>query len=371
MIGIVYQKKPEASFASARRQNLHEHPPAGHPHTAFRSHRPCRPQRQEIAFLSNGAGFPNVFVCLRDDMTPKTDNDLFLLLAGFSLILAGSILFSRTAEQLVESLFRGHPIGMRILGILSLSLPEALLPLMAFWPPGEGLSRPPDSSPMDIGVGAILGAPSFLLLILWPLYLLRTRRPTGTTVRPGQLQREIPLLVFALGVALAAGETSSARLHLLAAGLLLVLFTVSLFSTRTDPELSPTPVPATPFRPLREVVLFLIASVLVVSGPRVFLSGLFAWQQTHPGPAPFWISMVLSALSTESPEALALFFLLRKGEREHGFDIIWGAISFQLTIPPAIGLAFSPWNLTLRHDVMGCLLLAVLLASLMAARKRS
>ncbi|MCL4462028.1 MAG: hypothetical protein M1297_10050 [Nitrospirae bacterium] len=300
-------------------------------------------------------------------MTPSTDDDLLTLLTGFSLILAGSVLFSRSAEQLVENLFRGHPLGMRILGILSLSLPEAILPLMAFRTPADGLSHPPDSS-LDIGVGAILGAPSFLLLLLWPLYLVRTRGQTSA--RPGQLRREIPLLAFALAFALAAGKTPSPRLHLLTAGLLLGLFGVSLLTLHPDPETPRDPALALPFRPFREIALFLTASFLIIAGPRIFLSGLFAWQQAHPGPAPFWISMVLSALATESPEALALLLLLRKGERNHGFDIVWGAIGFQLTVPPAIGLALSPWILTARHYTMGFLLLAVLFASWFTAGKK-
>ena len=301
-------------------------------------------------------------------MTPETTADLLTLLAGFSLILVGSVLFSRTAEHLVDSLFRGHPLGMRILGILSLSLPEALLPLMAFREARGGVSTFPDAS-LDIGVGAILGAPSFLLLILWPFYLFRTSRPGNVPDSSRQLRTEIPVLILALGIALAAGKTPSGPMHLVAAALLLLLFAISLLALRTHP--APPSSPSRPLSLFRDTVLFIGASVLIVVGPRVFLSGLFDWQKIHPGPAPFWVSMVLSALATESPEALALFFLLKKNEKAHAFQIVWGAIGFQLTVPPAIGLALSPWNLTRRHDVMGLLLLAVLLASWFMASKKS
>ncbi|AKS22804.1 hypothetical protein ACSYAY_01450 [Leptospirillum ferriphilum] len=302
-------------------------------------------------------------------MTTGTGSDILTLLVGFSLILTGSVLFSRTAEHLVETLFRGHPLGMRVLGILSLSLPEALLPLMAFWSTQKGFSHSQDAS-LEIGVGAILGAPSFLLLLLWPFYLFRTGRPGKNLPQSAQLRREIPALVVALAIALLAGMTHSGPLHLAAAAVLLLLFLFSLSALRSDPADPPAPPVSNPSRLFLETALFLGASVLIVAGPRVFLAGLFDWQNIHPGPAPFWVSMVLSALATESPEALALFFLLQKGERNHAFQIVWGAIGFQLTIPPAIGLVLSPWNLTLRHDAMGFVLLAVLVVSWGTARQK-
>ena len=50
------------------------------------------------------------------------------ILAGFSCLLLGSALFSHSAERLVHRLFRNRQAGSRILGNLSLSLPEAILP---------------------------------------------------------------------------------------------------------------------------------------------------------------------------------------------------------------------------------------------------
>ncbi|MHB1927552.1 MAG: hypothetical protein ACYCRD_09850 [Leptospirillum sp.] len=289
------------------------------------------------------------------------------ILTGFFLILTGSALFSRSAERLVSRLFQGHPRGMRILAILSLSLPEALLPLIAFWTPAS--SRPDGAAGqnLDIGVGAILGAPSFLLLVLWPLYLYRTRKEGP--VRSGQLQKEIPVLLLALTVGLSAGLSHNRLLHLLAGCALMVLFAWVLIRIRPDSGENDDNEKPDVFRPVIDSGLFLLSSALIVAGPRLFLSGLFSFQHIFPGAMPFWISMILSALATESPEALALFMFLRSGKISLGFDVVWGSISFQLTVPLAIGLFFSPWVLTSRHLSIGGILLGVLLASLAFKRK--
>lgn len=289
------------------------------------------------------------------------------ILAGFFLILTGSALFSRSAERIVSRFFQGHPRGMRILGILSLSLPEALLPLIAFWTPASSRAEGAAGQNLDIGVGAILGAPSFLLLVLWPLYLYRARMEGP--VRPGQLQKEIPLLLAALTIGLSAGLSHNRLLHLLAGCSLIVLFAWVLIRTRPDPGEYDDDEKPDAFRPVTDSGLFLIASALIVAGPRLFLAGLFSFQKIFPGATPFWISMILSALATESPEALALFLFLRRGKIPLAFDVVWGSISFQLTVPLAIGLFFSPWVLTSRHLFVGGILLGVLLASLAFARK--
>ncbi len=80
--------------------------------------------------------------------------------------------------------------------------------------------------------------------------------------------------------------------------------------------------------------------------------------------------MALSALATESPEALALFFLLRKKERALGFDVVWGSVSFQMTVSLSIGLFLSPWHLLKVHLLLGGVLLLALLASFLYAKSR-
>ena len=312
-----------------------------------------------------------VAISLPFDFMSPTGLTALKILAGFSCLLLGSALFSHSAERLVHRLFRNRQAGSRILGNLSLSLPEAILPLYAFLVPQAPAASPSDHFSMNIGVGAILGAPAFLLLVLWPAYLWTTRKEPLVRTRRTQLARETPLLFFALAIALASGFVSSRPLHLFTGCLLLGLYLGAfyLIESPTDPMAEIPGQENGPPKPV-DYLLFAASVVLILVGPEIFLSGLNALGRSFHSSLPFFLSMALSALATESPEALALFFLLRKKERALGFDVVWGSVSFQMTVSLSIGLFLSPWHLLKVHLLLGGVLLLALLASFLYAKSR-
>lgn len=295
---------------------------------------------------------------------------IFKIMTGFLLLLLGSGLFSFTAEKIVHRFFRNRQAGGRVLGNLSLSLPEAILPLYAFLAPS-----PPESSlslnfSSNIGVSAILGAPLFLLLILWPVYLWKTRDSPLIESRRVQLSRETPLLALGLAIALISGVVPSRLLHLFAGCLLIALYLGAFFLIETPRKPSDSHeqkvVPPT----VRDYLLFGCSAILILAGPEIFLSGLNQLGQSFSSSFPLFLSMGLSALATESPEALALFFLLKRKESALGFDMIWGSISFQMTVSLSIGLFFSRWHLLNIHVTLGGILLLTLLVSFLYSRSR-
>jgi cation:H+ antiporter len=301
------------------------------------------------------------------------------LLTGFLLVAVGSALFSHAAERLIGRFFSNRQLGARILGNVSLSLPEAVLPLFAFLSTDRNAGTGPDLS-MEIGVGAVLGAPAFLLLVLWPLYLWHTRRHALPSSRRRQLVREIPLLGAALGGALLLGLLNPPWLKVSGGILLLGLYVVLFFRIESHPGEPPetsagdTASPGTdkedPAR-IGDAIAFLSGTGLILYGPDLFLSGLRELSGQEHAATPFLLSLFLSALATESPEMLALLIFLRKGERALGFDIVWGSISFQLTVSLSIGLFLSPWTLSGHHLILGALLLLVLGSSYLYGRRES
>ncbi|MHB8422407.1 MAG: hypothetical protein ACYDAM_06495 [Leptospirales bacterium] len=294
---------------------------------------------------------------------------LFKILTGFFLLLLGSALFSFTAERIVHRLFRNRQAGGRLLGNLSLSLPEAILPLYAFLTPSDPESPLSSHFSSNIGVGAILGAPLFLLLVLWPLYLWKTRKFPLVETRRIQLSRETPLLMSGLAIAMIAGVVPSRLLHLLTGCLLAGLYLGAFFLIESPPG-HPNESPEQEHLPpsIRDYLLFACSAILILLGPEIFLSGLNALGRSLHSTFPLFLSMGLSALATESPEALALFFLLKRKERALGFDMIWGSISFQMTVSLSIGLFFSRWTLLNVHLALGGVLLMTLLLSFLYSR---
>lgn len=285
--------------------------------------------------------------------------------SGFILIATGSALFSHAAERLTHRLFSNRQLGARLLGNLSLSLPEAVLPLFAFLTADHNTVP---SQTLDIGVGAILGAPAFLLGVLWPLYLWFGRTHPLPAIRRNQLAREPPILGAGLIGALALGFVQSEGGKTAGGVLLLALY--AFLVARIEPHESETRPEDQPAKAV-DGLAFLAGTGLILFGPELFLSGLRELSGTGPSSSPFLLSLVLSPLATELPELLALIYFLRRGNRTMGFDIVWGSISFQLTVSLSVGLFLSPWILTARHAVLGGILAAILLLSALLGRSVS
>jgi len=286
---------------------------------------------------------------------------VLLTIGGFLLILGGSTLFSHSAEALTHRLFSNHSLGRRILGNISLSIPELVLPLFSFLG-GSGSGR------KDAGIGAILGAPLFLIAILWPITLFITRKSPPPLSEKKQLGKEAPILAAGLIVALLAGHSSSTTLHWAVAILLIFLYPAILFGLKgNDPEDITAGQPEN-LDSLKTGLLFLAGVGLLLIGPILLLKGILLLGGSGGGKIIFILSLVLSALSTEAPEALSLFMLLKKRDIPAAYSILWGSIHFQLTISLASGLLLSPWIIEERHVTAGSLLILALLLSALWAR---
>ena len=70
------------------------------------------------------------------------------------------------------------------------------------------------------------------------------------------------------------------------------------------------------------------------------------------------LSLVLAPLATELPEKANSFFWVKDGKDSLALGNITGAMVFQSTIPIAVGLAFTDWDLDRYAVVSGVLGLA-------------
>ena len=222
---------------------------------------------------------------------------LLLFAGGFGLIVAGSALFTRSLERTVLRFFNDKSRGLRILGNISLSLPELLLPLIAFLTPGAGGSR------IEAGTGAIFGSPLFLLLFLLPLAFFLKQQEIKS------LARETPLLLGGLLLALLLFN------HSLLFRLPLALFLVGIYlwgilapSDNNVPEEKTEN--SSPWSPL-DALFITGGSLLMGGGSQLFLLGIDHLRASH-GISPFWTALILAPLATEAPEILTLLHFLKK-----------------------------------------------------------
>ena len=92
------------------------------------------------------------------------------------------------------------------------------------------------------------------------------------------------------------------------------------------------------------------------------------------GLEPLVLSLVLAPFATELPEKANSFFWMRGGKDSLALGNVTGAMVFQSTIPVAIGLAFTDWNLDGYSMLAGGLALAggvVAIATLQIRRRFS
>ena len=76
------------------------------------------------------------------------------------------------------------------------------------------------------------------------------------------------------------------------------------------------------------------------------------------GLEPLLLSLVLAPFATELPEKANSFFWVRERKDSLALGNITGAMVFQSTLPVAIGLSFTDWELDSYAILAGCLALA-------------
>jgi cation:H+ antiporter len=266
------------------------------------------------------------------------------------LIVLGSSLFTRSLEPTIEKFFQNKGMGLRLLGNMSLSLPELILPLFAFLAPGRGKTA------IDAGTGALFGPPIFLFLFLLPLVSFLGKKSARI------LLKEIPLLLLGLGAALlllGRGELPRLFLATILAGFYLwALLLVPPDEPDPRPEIREAPEGPAPYR-LRDGAYVVAGTLLMTVGSHFFLSGIDLLSQNQ-GFKAFWIALLLTPLATEAPELLTLMHFLRKKSIHQSFSILWGSIHFQLTLSIASGLIASPWKSSGSTIQAGSALLGIL-----------
>jgi cation:H+ antiporter len=283
--------------------------------------------------------------------------DAILLLASFAVILAGALVFTNAIEWAGHRLDLGQGAVGSILAAVGTAMPETLIPIVAIL---EG-----DPGSKGVAIGAIVGAPFLLATIAMMLVGLSAlaysrRRPQGRSLRAHgpTLERDLLLFlpVFACGLLLGLGTPAglqvAAAIALVAAYLLYVRTTlrhggeaeaieeiaplILARSSRADEDAMPS----------GGMIVMQIAVGLaaIVGGAHLFVEELVHVAE-EIGVEALVLSLVLAPLATELPEKANSFFWVREGKDSLALGNITGAMVFQSTVPVAVGLAFTDWDL--------------------------
>jgi cation:H+ antiporter len=275
-----------------------------------------------------------------------------LLAAAFALIIGGAILFTNAIEWSGKRLDLGEGAVGSLLAAVGTALPESLIPVVAVLSGGES---------EQVAIGAIVGAPFMLgtvgmLLVGASALAFRRRRSSGSEVTPddSSLRRDLSLFLpcFAIGIGL--GLIDSTSVHI--AGAVGLLIAYGAYVRRTIRQSGESEdvdeIESLKFDPSREgqprniaiVAQLVIALLMIVGGAELFVEEVVTVAEAL-GISALVLSLVLAPLATELPEKLNSVLWMRRDKDTLAVGNITGAMAFQSTVPIALGLTVTDWDL--------------------------
>ena len=286
-----------------------------------------------------------------------------LLAVSFAIILGGALIFTNAVE------WAGHRLGMgegavgSLLAAVGTAMPETLIPIVAIIGGTEGSE--------DVAVGAIIGAPFLLATLAMAIigisaHVWRGKRETSLKLNADieTLDRDLIffLIFFALG--LACGLILPEPLHIPAAVVFIGAYGLYVRATlRAGGEIQEVdsigrlyfdPTPGTEPPVWIAIVQFVVSLGAIVGGAHLFVEEMIKVAE-DVGVEPLVLSLILAPLATELPEKINSIFWVRENKDSLALGNVTGAMVFQSTIPIAVGLLLTDWELS-RYAVVSVVL---------------
>jgi cation:H+ antiporter len=294
------------------------------------------------------------------------------LLLMLVLILVAAELFTNALEHLGERLKISEGVTGSLFAAVGTALPETTVPLLAILSGTEGQVND------EIGVGAILGAPLMLATLstfLMAVAVVRARKVSGRIVpeRTG-FERDLNFFICAFALATAAMFVPHTNV-LVRAVFSIALVGVYVAYVASTLRASKALVSAghgteapgrmwlsrigVPTHLATIVLQLLIAVALLVAGAKGFIHGVEGVSKAL-GISALLLSLLIIPIATELPEKINSILWIGRGKDTLAFGNITGAMVFQGTLLPAIGIMLTPW--TPRIEVLTGVIVTLLAA---------
>ncbi len=289
---------------------------------------------------------------------------VLLFFVSIAVTLGGCALFTNAIEWLGKR--RGISEGAvgSIFAAIGTTLPETSIPIIAIFF-GESQEE------IEVGLGAILGAPFMLSTLVLPilavlllLYARAGKRTARFQLNYREIMTDLTFFMFGYLIALGCAFSPSRLIHLIAAGLLvcLYLYYMKVKFTPTDAdegsELEPLLFDkdaSTPSYLMIGLQAFLGLGGLIL-GAHLFvmaaesMAGLFEM-------SPLILALLIAPLATELPEMSNSFLWLYRKKDRLAVANVTGAMVFQGTLPVSLGLIGTEWMI--EQSALTSMILAV------------
>lgn len=278
--------------------------------------------------------------------------NIMVLAAGLGAILLGAKTFTNGVEWLGKRLNLSEGAVGSVLAAVGTAMPETMVPIIAilFGPVG---------SAHEVGIGAILGAPFMLSTLAFgvvgvsKMCFCRDGGSRCIDVKRSILMRDLKYFIFFYGLAVTAAFIHiPAYKYVVAATLCLgycyyVKKTLGDGDSLGEMDLEPLLIWRKSGEPPLYVLLTQIAAgiLLIVLGANYFVDALSSLAASLMVPALI-LSLIITPVATELPEKFNSVIWVKGGKDTLAMGNITGAMVFQSTVIPIIGILFTPWALS-------------------------
>ena len=298
-------------------------------------------------------------------------HDLLYLLFYLIVIVVASEIFTNAVESLGEKLKFSEGVTGSLFAAVGTALPETMVPLVAIF--GGNSKRVAE----EVGVGAILGAPFMLATLACFLagaaaWHFKARRGGEANIKPEPtgLKRDLQFFLFAFTIAFMVAFTPYEwRLVRISVAILLVLtyFYYVLETLRASEALVKEGHSTEDDKPLylssifKDHMFFVVVQLLIGLGLIIAGAKGFVHEVEHLadvlGIPVLTLALLIVPVATELPEKVNSILWIRRGKDTMAVGNITGAMVFQGTLLPAVGIFLTPWNINL--NVMASCVLAL------------
>jgi cation:H+ antiporter len=279
------------------------------------------------------------------------------LIAMLLVILIAAEVFTNALEHLGERFKVSEGVTSSIFAAVGTALPETMVPILALTAGSANIQVNE-----EIGVGAILGAPLMLstLSISLLAFAVFKKRGTGGEFRPEKtgLVRDLNFFIAAFAfaaLALYIPHKLPAVRAVVSLVLVLGYFSYLLLTMRASSGLVRTGHGTEAEKsmllcrlglPKNVAVILLqlfLGLVLLVAGTKGFIYGVETASKLL-GVSTLLLSLLIIPIATELPEKVNSILWVRRSKDTLAFGNITGAMVFQGTLLPAIGIMLTPWE---------------------------
>lgn len=279
--------------------------------------------------------------------------NVIILALSLGIILTGCELFTNGIEWLGKKLNLGDGVVGSIFSAVGTCLPETLIPIIAL------LFSKGNAESVDIGIGAIVGAPFMLSTLAFFItglsaILFAGKRKTRSmlNVNLDVMSRDISFFVIVYTAMLLASLITFGFVKNILAIVLIGCYIFYVYKTVNNDYASNEDIDeltfAKVFNTKTNIIMISIqvitALTVIIIGAELFVGNIEVVSKGL-GISTLALSIIVTPIATELPEKFNSIIWISKSRDTLSLGNITGAMVFQSCIPVSIGILATDWRL--------------------------